>query len=176
MWVSAPACQFYPKWSRKKICHSQTCTAGRPSCETKACFSGMKTFATNMGGPATCESSKTCPCSHFRTWQKPLTSCSIQGSPQTVGLQRLRLGCQQDLPCTTPHCDISMQHHIVDVRHIAHHSAGPPHVGDSPDAVDPPEHSWFPMCSGPMLGGTLEAEHQVVLDLTEVLHCTLCYQ
>ena len=69
-----------------------------------------------------------------------------------------------------------MQHHIVDVRHIAHHSAGPPHVGDPPDAVDPPEHSWFPMCSGPMLGGTLEAEHQVVLDLTEVLHCTLCYQ
>lgn len=80
--------------------------------------------------------------------------------------------------------DISMQHHIVDIRHIAHHSTelphvGVPHVGDPshaagpPHAVDPPEHSWFSMCSGPLLGGTLDAEHQVVLDLTEVLHRAL---
>lgn len=78
-----------------------------------------------------------------------------------------------------------MQHHIVDVRHIARHSAEPPHVGDPPHAVgsphaanlphavDPPEHSWFSSCSSPLLGCTLEAQSQVVFDLTEVLHSAL---
>lgn len=85
-------------------------------------------------------------------------------------------------------CDISMQHHIVDVRHIACHFAEPPHIGDPPyaagsphaagppHAVDPPEYSLFSTCSGPLLGSILEAEPQVVLDLTEVCMVPLCYQ
>lgn len=85
-------------------------------------------------------------------------------------------------------CDISMQHHIVDVRHTACHSAEPPHIGDPPyaagsphavgppHAVNPPGYSRFSTCSGPLLGGTLEAEPQVVLDLTEVCMVPLCCQ
>lgn len=149
--LPAPACQFYPKVYRNRICHGQTRTIKAQPWKPKLASSTL-TFTTNGA-------------SEVQNMAEATDLLLYTGVPTDSWTPEARGGWAVSRTCPTPFHTLRCQHATSYCGHQTYsttlsgtsscsdppHAAGSPHAANPPHAVDPPEHYWFSSAVAPCL-------------------------